>query len=52
MNVYPWIISRPIRRHRLPADKPVRPMSSCDTCGWEWRGERRSCPACLRHTDG
>lgn len=51
MNHYLWIMARPARRS-LPPNRASRiPFIVCDHCGWEWKGRRRMCPACLERTD-
>jgi hypothetical protein len=53
MNVgrYPWIVSRPVRRE-LPPTKPSRlAVLVCGRCGWESRGRRKKCPACMCRLD-
>lgn len=47
---YPWITAKPARR-ALPPWRPGRAMVACSRCGWEWKGRRRTCPACLERTD-
>lgn len=42
---YGWILTRPVRR--IAIDRSRTPMIVCANCGWEWRGRRRMCPACL-----
>lgn len=47
INPYPWIPTGPVRRV-LRVSRPTQgTMSACARCGWEWRGRRKMCPACL-----
>lgn len=51
-GAYPWILIRPASQRPLPPDKPSRQrVLVCGRCGWEWKGRRKKCPACMTPLD-